>query len=71
MKLFTNVYQVDRITICPFLNCLNRGASDINNAVLEAMSNHLEIDDGTNQEMLLEMHAHRYLPNEQVFATML
>jgi len=30
------------------------------------MSENIEISEGNNQEMLLEMHAHRYLPNDQV-----
>eukprot|EP01123_Difflugia_compressa_P000107 TRINITY_DN10211_c0_g1_i1.p1 TRINITY_DN10211_c0_g1~~TRINITY_DN10211_c0_g1_i1.p1 ORF type:complete len:342 (-),score=35.25 TRINITY_DN10211_c0_g1_i1:80-1084(-) len=61
------IKEVDRITICPFTNCLgNIRDNDLNRAILSAMSDNIDIDDGSNQESLLEMHAHRYLPNHQV-----
>jgi len=61
------ISEVDRITICPFTNCFgNNRNNDVNQAILSAMSNNIDMDEGNNQEALLEMHAHRYLPNNQI-----
>jgi len=61
------IKEVDRITICPFTNCYgNVRNNDVNQAILSAMSNNIDMEEGTNQEALLEMHAHRYLPNDLV-----
>lgn len=35
-------------------------------AIIQALNDFVSMDTGTNQEKLLEMHAHRYLPNEMV-----
>jgi len=59
--------EVDQITICPFTNCFgNVRNNDVNQSILAAMSKNIDMEEGTNQEALLEMHAHRYLPNDQV-----
>jgi len=62
------IRQIDRIVLCPFMNCFgNPRNSDNNLAILSLMGDNIQRDEGGNtQEMLLEMHAHRYLPNDQV-----
>jgi len=61
------IRKVDRITICPFIDCLNNVRdNDMNLSILSALSDNVEMDDGNNQEALLQMHAHRYLPNDQI-----
>jgi hypothetical protein len=59
---------VDRITICPFLDCLNNVRDNNTNLnILASLSANVDMDqEGNNQEALLEMHAHRYLSNEQI-----
>jgi diadenosine tetraphosphate (Ap4A) HIT family hydrolase len=65
------IREVDRITICPFTDCLNNiRDNDANQSILAALMNNVEMDDGNNQEALLEMHAHRYLPNSQILEFM-
>jgi len=62
------IKQVDRITICPFIDCLNNVRdNDTNLSILAALSDNVAVDDdGNTSEALLEMHAHRYLPNDQI-----
>jgi len=59
--------QLDRVTICPFIDCLNNVRDNNSNlSILAALSDTVALEEGNNQEALLEMHAHRYLPNEQI-----
>jgi len=57
--------EVDRITICPFVDCDNIARTD-NSELLAAFGNAVAIEDGNNQEQMLAMQSHRYLPNEDV-----
>jgi len=61
------IQKVDRITICPFIDCLNNVRdNNANLSIIAGLSNNVAMDEGNNQEALLEMHAHRYLPNDQI-----
>jgi len=58
--------QVDRITICPFTSCEKEIREDANAAVLAALGDNINILHEQNQQNMLEMYAHRYLPNLEV-----
>jgi len=60
------IREVDRITICPFSSCESTIREDANQAVLAALGDNINLSQGANQQNMLEMYAHRYLPNEEV-----
>jgi len=60
------IRQVDRITICPFTACDNIARSDTMAELTAAFGDHVHLDDGNNQQQMLALLSHRYLPNEDV-----
>jgi len=63
------ISEVDRITICPFTDCDNLDRTDAK-GLLSEFGNVVAIDDGANQEQMLGMQSHRYLPSEEVLKFM-
>jgi hypothetical protein len=58
---------MDKVTICPFTDCEEVARMNKDEAISGAVYGACTTDSsGTTQEALLEMHSHRYLPNEQV-----
>jgi len=58
---------MDKVTICPFTDCEEVARMNKDEAISGALYGACTTDSGgTTQEALLEMHSHRYLPNEQV-----
>jgi len=58
---------MDKVAICPFTDCEEVARISKNEAMNSAFYGAcVSTSGGTTQEALLEMHRHRYLPNDQV-----
>eukprot|EP01124_Arcella_intermedia_P014927 TRINITY_DN21480_c0_g1_i1.p1 TRINITY_DN21480_c0_g1~~TRINITY_DN21480_c0_g1_i1.p1 ORF type:complete len:962 (-),score=266.88 TRINITY_DN21480_c0_g1_i1:38-2923(-) len=61
------IRQLSRITICPFKSCESSGDYiDTDTAILATISNNVDFGVPNNQQNMLDMYAHRYLPNKEV-----